>query len=93
MATAATTISITPNSVYAFCALVFCVRHCKAQPVALLVVWCVPALPGNVAQFVPVCTFPKIWIPIDSMIAIAINAPTRPMIVLDSANVIFVFVF
>ena len=89
---------ITPSKVYADCELVFWLMHCNAQPEYLPAVLVkvqpddavVPVLlkPGSELQFVPVCTLPSIWTPMDNMIAIAMNAPTSPMIVEDSAKLI-----
>ena len=114
IATAAITIKVTPNSVYALCELLFCARHCKDQPEYLKLVtnpvvpWLLPGAlpakpvpfvnpvllkPGKLLQFVLVCTLPSICTPMDSIIAIAMKAPTSPMIVLDSAILRIDFVF
>ena len=103
MATAAITMRITPNSVYADCELVFWLRHCSAQPEYLPLVLVsvqpldtvVPVLlkPGRELQFVPVCTLPSICTPMDNMMAIAMNAPTSPIIVEDSAMLIIILGF
>ena len=78
--TAAMTIIATVNSEYPFWIDVFVLRQLKAQPVALVVVWCVPALPGKVAQLVEVCTPPKICTPIAIIMAKPIKAPASTVI-------------
>ena len=92
------TIIITINSVYAFWIDVLLLTHDNAQDVLLDDVaryfvgnrppW-VGLLntgpPGSVAQFVPVWTLPKIWIPTPSIMAMPINAATSPIILDDSA--------
>ena len=81
--------------------LLFVFRQDKAQPeyfsFALLVYGFttvpVELNPGSVEQLLEVWTLPSIWIPITSSIAIAMNAPTSPIMVLDSAMLIFGLVF
>lgn len=85
MATAAITIVITSSNEYPFWICVFAFKQLNAQPVALDIVWCVPALPGRVEQFVEVCTLPNTWIPIDNRMATPMKVVTNAIMKLEDS--------